>query len=75
MTQFSLSVYFHSISIIKTMFFKYTSKLVNKQFSLTYFNKIDKDGYTNKETLDAIFNTYKLLSEHYYTHAKYHYVP
>ena len=34
-----------------------------------YFNKIDKDGYTNKETLDAIFNTYKLLSEHYYTHA------
>ncbi len=34
-----------------------------------YFNKIDNDGYTDEYTLESIFNTYKLLSEHYYTHA------
>ena len=34
-----------------------------------YFNKIDENGYTNEYTLEDIFNTYKLLSEHYYTHA------
>lgn len=34
-----------------------------------HFNKIDKNGYTDEFTLDNIFNTYKLLSEHYYTHA------
>lgn len=34
-----------------------------------YFNKIDNNGYTDEYTLESIFNTYKLLSEHYYTHA------
>jgi ribonucleoside-diphosphate reductase alpha chain len=34
-----------------------------------YFNKIDKNGFTDKYTIENIFNTYKLLSEHYYTHA------
>ena len=34
-----------------------------------YFNKIDENGYTDEYTLEDIFNTYKLLSEHYYTHA------
>lgn len=34
-----------------------------------HFNKIDKNGNTDEETLNNIFDTYKLLSEHYYTHA------
>jgi ribonucleoside-diphosphate reductase alpha chain len=34
-----------------------------------HFNKIDKNGFTDEYTLEDIFNTYKLLSEHYYTHA------
>lgn len=34
-----------------------------------YFNKIDNKGFTDEYTLENIFNTYKLLSEHYYTHA------
>lgn len=34
-----------------------------------YFNKIDSNGFTDENTLESIFNTYKLLSEHYYTHA------
>jgi ribonucleoside-diphosphate reductase alpha chain len=34
-----------------------------------YFNKIDDNGKTDEYTLEDIFNTYKLLSEHYYTHA------
>lgn len=34
-----------------------------------YFNKIDDNGKTDKFTLESIFNTYKLLSENYYTHA------
>ena len=34
-----------------------------------YFNKIDNKGTTDEYTLENIFNTYRLLSEHYYTHA------
>lgn len=34
-----------------------------------YFNKININGETDKDTLDNIFNTYLLLSENYYTHA------
>lgn len=34
-----------------------------------YFNKIDDNGFTYEYILEDIFNTYKLLSEHYYTHA------
>jgi ribonucleoside-diphosphate reductase alpha chain len=34
-----------------------------------YFNKIDENGKTDEYTLENIFNTYRLLSEHYYTHA------
>lgn len=34
-----------------------------------YFNKIDDNGKTDEFTLESIFNTYKLLSENYYTHA------
>jgi ribonucleoside-diphosphate reductase alpha chain len=34
-----------------------------------YFNKIDENGFTYEYILEDIFNTYKLLSEHYYTHA------
>lgn len=34
-----------------------------------HFNKIDENGFTDEYTLEDIFNTYKLLSEHYYTHA------
>jgi len=34
-----------------------------------YFNKIDDNGLTDEDTLDSIFNTYKLMSENYYTHA------
>ena len=34
-----------------------------------HFNKIDDKGFTDEFTLENIFNTYKLLSENYYTHA------
>ncbi len=34
-----------------------------------YFNKIDNNGFTDNDTIGNIFNTYKLLSEQYYTHA------
>ena len=34
-----------------------------------YFNKINDDGTTDEDTIYNIFNTYKLLSENYYTHA------
>ncbi len=34
-----------------------------------HFNKIDNNGFTDDNTLNNIFNTYKLLSENYYTHA------
>ena len=34
-----------------------------------HFNKIDNNGFTDESTLENIFNTYKLLSENYYTHA------
>jgi ribonucleoside-diphosphate reductase alpha chain len=34
-----------------------------------YFNKINENGFTYEYILEDIFNTYKLLSEHYYTHA------
>ncbi len=34
-----------------------------------YFNKIDNQGTTDEYTLENIFNTYRLLSKHYYTHA------
>lgn len=34
-----------------------------------HFNKIDENGFTYEYILENIFNTYKLLSEHYYTHA------
>lgn len=33
------------------------------------FNKINDDGSTDNKTLSEIFETYKLLSENYYTHA------
>lgn len=34
-----------------------------------HFNKIDINGFTDEYTLTDIFNTYRLLSENYYTHA------